>query len=103
MTGYILMCVICADAVEKLFPHLSSQERNTLLWGSTAYPFLEGDRIREQLSELRDKIDSLKERPGFWPRYDESGLLWSDVEIALSIADAEMSLCMKNPMKRQGK
>ncbi len=97
------MCRTCVDSVEKYFPGVSVKEMNDLLWNATAYPCVEGEHVAKQLAELRDQIDALKDRPGFYPRFDASGLPWSDVEIAMGIADADMSMCMKNPVKQQGK
>ena len=89
------MCVLCAAAVEKYFPMTSSFEQHALLWNATAFPFGDGKYIANQLATKRHQIDSLKKRPGFWPRFDSQGIPLSDVEIAMCIADAETYAVMK--------
>ena len=84
------MCQQCLDAVNQYFPGISGKEKHALLWESTAFPFVHGEYITQQLSTLRSQIDGLKERPGFVS--GESG----DVGIACAISHAEIDMAMKN-------
>ena len=78
------------DVVQEYFPGISNRQIHELLWSATAYPFIDGNEMAQQLSKLRNQIDDLKKRPGFVS--GESG----DIGIAMSIADAETSMVMKS-------
>ena len=82
------------DAVDTNFPGLNNTDRNSLLWGATAFPMGSSYQICEQLVELRRTIDGVRSRPGFVSDR-------SDLQLALGIADAQVTACMKNEVKSQ--
>ncbi len=45
------VCQLCADGVEKYFPHFSVGERNELLMGATGFPFVSGEQVVKQLAD----------------------------------------------------
>jgi hypothetical protein len=69
------MCQKCLDAVRQIWPNISDEERVTLLWGATAYPFSDPEYTARQLQE----------------KFDQSG---GNVGMALAIADMETDAAM---------
>jgi len=80
------------DAVETNFPGISGEELNSLLWGATSFPAGGVEQICGQLCEHRQRINELRARSDF--QSDQS-----DVDLARGIADAQMTLGMKNEVK----
>jgi len=52
------MCIKCAGAMTELFPEVPDDEVGDFLMACTAFPFAEGDVLKEQLVSLRNKMKS---------------------------------------------
>lgn len=50
------MCKICAEAVERLFPEFTNDEKMDILWNETAYPFADGPHTERQLIDFARSI-----------------------------------------------
>lgn len=86
------------DTVEANFPGLTDKELDSLLWGATCFPFGSPEQICRQLREHRRTIDDLRANPDFQVRNQDR----TDVYLALTIAEAQTTQCMKNEVKTQG-
>ncbi len=77
------MCQKCLDLVKKYFPRISTNNRSTLLWECTCFPF--GDPI-EHLEPQLKAIANRRKKDGFRRN-------WLNREVAR--ADMEMHIAMK--------
>ena len=50
------MCQICRDAVDRLLPDFSEDDKVNVLWSETAFPFSDGPHTERQLIDFARSI-----------------------------------------------
>jgi ElaB/YqjD/DUF883 family membrane-anchored ribosome-binding protein len=60
------MCIKCADALSKHYPHFSEEEQMQLLYAATSFPFGDGDYVAQQIEEARNSTDGSLAQARAW-------------------------------------
>lgn len=71
------MCLKCKKALDKYWPNITDEQKISVLWATTAYPFADADYTIKQIKDMAERSHG-------------------DVGLAYKLADEDMDRAMEH-------